>query len=128
MRVSTGSASRISSQLNPGEVNTLNSSFGYLTNFNGHIIIAPETEKPRVSTGLELQVLMPVVNAPFRLYYAYNLSYVNTNLQVPAAFSIYDPFFAINNTTLRIAAQTLGQPVPFDERHSLFRFSVGRTF
>jgi len=27
---------------------------------------------PRMSTGVELSVIMPVVNAPFRLYYAYN--------------------------------------------------------
>jgi len=27
---------------------------------------------PRMSTGLELQVILPVVNAPFRVYYAYN--------------------------------------------------------
>lgn len=114
--------------LNPDAVNSLNASFNYLTNFNGRVLIAPGTQKPRVSTGLELQVLMPVVNAPFRLYYAYNLSYVDTNLHVPAAFSIYDPFAATNETTLRIAAAALGQAIPWDERHSLFRFSVGRTF
>ena len=28
--------------------------------------------QPRMSTGLELQVILPVVNAPFRVYYAYN--------------------------------------------------------
>jgi outer membrane protein insertion porin family len=27
---------------------------------------------PRMSTGVELSVIMPVINAPFRLYYAYN--------------------------------------------------------
>jgi outer membrane protein insertion porin family len=27
---------------------------------------------PRMSTGAELSVIMPVINAPFRLYYAYN--------------------------------------------------------
>src|SRR5262249_37043755 len=27
---------------------------------------------PRMSTGIELQVLLPVLNAPFRVYYAYN--------------------------------------------------------
>jgi outer membrane protein insertion porin family len=27
---------------------------------------------PRMSTGAELSVLMPIINAPFRLYYAYN--------------------------------------------------------
>lgn len=28
--------------------------------------------KPRMSTGLELQMFLPVVNAPFRIYWAYN--------------------------------------------------------
>jgi outer membrane protein insertion porin family len=28
--------------------------------------------KPRMSTGLELQVFLPVINAPFRVYWAYN--------------------------------------------------------
>ena len=27
---------------------------------------------PRMSTGIELQTMLPVVNAPFRIYYAYN--------------------------------------------------------
>ena len=27
---------------------------------------------PRMSTGAEISVIMPIVNAPFRLYYAYN--------------------------------------------------------
>jgi outer membrane protein insertion porin family len=27
---------------------------------------------PRLSTGLELQVMMPIINAPFRIYWAYN--------------------------------------------------------
>jgi outer membrane protein insertion porin family len=27
---------------------------------------------PRMSTGAELQVILPIVNAPFRIYYAYN--------------------------------------------------------
>ena len=32
----------------------------------GAPILRRDTQIPRVSTGLELQVLMPVVNAPFR--------------------------------------------------------------
>ncbi len=27
---------------------------------------------PRMSNGAELQVILPIVNAPFRIYYAYN--------------------------------------------------------
>src|SRR5207248_2200936 len=33
---------------------------------------------PRMSTGLELQVVLPIINAPFRLYYAYNPLILNT--------------------------------------------------
>ena len=36
-----------------------------------------------MSTGLELQVMLPVVNAPFRLYWAYNPSIVREYLQPP---------------------------------------------
>ncbi|MGC2209006.1 MAG: outer membrane protein assembly factor BamA [Candidatus Korobacteraceae bacterium] len=32
----------------------------------------------RVSTGAEMQILLPMINAPFRLYYAYNPSRVDT--------------------------------------------------
>jgi outer membrane protein insertion porin family len=38
----------------------------------------------RMSTGMELQVILPVVNAPFRIYYAYNPLRVNTNAMQPA--------------------------------------------
>src|SRR5207302_3196817 len=35
-------------------------------------ILGSANWKPRMSTGLELQVFLPVVNAPFRIYWAYN--------------------------------------------------------
>ena len=40
--------------------------------FNNKVLLAPGTQKPRMSAGLELQVMLPVVNAPFRVYYALN--------------------------------------------------------
>jgi outer membrane protein insertion porin family len=93
--------------------------------FNPRAVIAPGTQRPRVSVGLELQVLMPVVNAPFRLYWAYNLSYVNTNLQPPI---VADRSFFPNNATYQSTLQAFGQAIPYDERRSIFRFSIGRTF
>ena len=39
--------------------------------------------QPRMSTGLELQVIMPVVNAPFRFYYAYNPLRLNETVYTP---------------------------------------------
>jgi outer membrane protein insertion porin family len=110
--------------LNPGRVDQLNALFPQ-ADFTRRAVIAPGTQKPRVSTGIELQVLMPVVNAPFRLYWAYNPSYVNTNLQAPLAI---DRSFFPNNATYQGAVRQLGQIFPFDERRSTFRFSVGRTF
>jgi outer membrane protein insertion porin family len=110
--------------LNAGRVDQLNALFPQ-ADFTRQAVIARGTQKPRVSAGLELQVLMPVVNAPFRLYWAYNLSYVNTNLQTPV---VLDRSYFPNNATFQNAVQQVGQIFPFDERRSLFRFSVGRTF
>jgi outer membrane protein insertion porin family len=111
--------------LNPGRVTQLNGEF-LQANFNGRAILAPGTQKPRISTGLELQVLMPVVNAPFRLYWAYNLSYVNETLQPPIAV---DRSVFPNDATYQNALQQFGlTPVPWNERHSVFRFSIGRVF
>jgi outer membrane protein insertion porin family len=110
--------------LNPGRVDQLNALFPQ-ADFDRRAVIARGTQKPRVSAGLELQVLMPVVNAPFRLYWAYNLSYVNTNLQAPV---VVDRSFFPNAATYENAVRQLGQIFPFDERRSTFRFSVGRTF
>jgi outer membrane protein insertion porin family len=110
--------------LNSERVQQLNGIFPQ-ADFNARAVIAPGTQKPRISLGLELQVLMPVVNAPFRLYWAYNLSIVNTNLQPPI---VADRSFFPNDATYQTALQAFGQAIPYNERHSLFRFSIGRTF
>lgn len=110
--------------LNPDRVAQLEAEFPGFTP-NRYAVIVGGTEKPRVSTGIELQVLMPVVNAPFRLYWAYNLSYVNTNLVPPFPYTQAD----FPNVPTYLAAYSLyGVPLPFDERRSAFRFSIGRVF
>lgn len=111
-------------RLNSTRVAQLNEIFPS-ADFNPRAVLAPGTQKPRASVGLELQVLMPVVNAPFRLYWAYNLSYVDTNLQPPI---VADRSYFPNNITFRSFISTYGQVINLDERRSLFRFSVGRTF
>jgi len=40
-----------------------------------------------ISTGLELQVFLPVVNAPFRIYYAYNPLRLDNQAQNPLLLS-----------------------------------------
>jgi outer membrane protein insertion porin family len=110
--------------LNQGRVDQLNALFPQ-ADFGRKAYIAPGTQKPRVSVGLELQVLMPVVNAPFRLYWAYNLSVVDTNLVPPV---VADRSFFANNATYQSALAAFGASQSLDEQRHMFRFSVGRTF
>jgi len=93
--------------------------------FDGRVKIAPGTQKVRASTGVELQVMLPVVNAPFRLYWAYNPSRVYEFLQPPI---VADRAFFPNNATFLNAVSSFGRPYPFFEKRSTFRFTIGRTF
>ena len=111
-------------KLNPGRIDQLNAQFPQ-ADFSGRAYIAPGTQKLRSSTGLELQVLMPVVNAPFRLYWAYNPNVFRGYLQPPI---VADRSYFPNNASYLNAIVSVGQPTPFFERHSTFRFSIGRTF
>jgi outer membrane protein insertion porin family len=111
-------------KLDPTRVAQLNAEFPE-ANFSGKALIAPGTQKMRMSTGLEIDVLMPVVNAPFRVYWAYNPSVVREYLIPPV---VADRSYFPNFATYANALATIGQPVPFFEQRSTFRFTVGRTF
>ncbi len=111
-------------RLNPDRINQLNSLFPEAS-FQAKAVIAPGTQKMRASTGLELQVMMPVVNAPFRVYWAYNPLRVHEILQPPV---VADRSYFPNEATFVNSIVQFGRPIPFYERHSTFRFSIGRTF
>jgi outer membrane protein insertion porin family len=104
--------------------NDLNSSFPQ-SGFDGRVKIAPGTQKIRVSMGLELQVMLPVVNAPFRVYFAYNPSTVREYLQPPI---VADRAAFPNNATFLNSVASFGQAYPFFEKRTLFKFTIGRTF
>ena len=110
--------------LNPQRVAELNAAFPQ-AGFNAQAKIAPGTQSIRASTGLELQVMMPVVNAPFRLYWAYNPMRVQQLIQPPV---VADRSFFPNQATFLNAISQFGSPFPFVEKRTLFRFSIGRTF
>ena len=88
-------------------------------------MVAPGTQKIRGSTGLEFQVLMPVVNAPFRVYFAYNPWTVRENLQPPV---VVDRSYFPNEATFINSLVQVGSQEPFFEKRTLFRFTIGRTF
>jgi outer membrane protein insertion porin family len=94
--------------------------------FNGRIQIAPGTQKIRSSTGLELQVMLPVVNAPFRVYFAYNPTTVREYLEPPI---VSDRSLFPNNATFLNSINSSNPAFyPFFEKRTTFRFTVGRTF
>jgi outer membrane protein insertion porin family len=94
----------------------------------------------RMSTGLELQVILPVVNAPFRLYYAYNPLRVDaaepSNSRITENMFPYGvnpntgalvPLGASNYTYLNALAQYTPSYQIREPRKTL-RFTVATTF
>ncbi|MBS1857729.1 MAG: outer membrane protein assembly factor BamA [Acidobacteria bacterium] len=110
--------------MEPSRVSDLNAQFPQ-AGFDGRVQIAPGTQKLRASTGIELQVMLPVVNAPFRLYFAYNPSVVREYLQPPI---VADRSSFPNYNTFINSVSTFGQAYPYFERRTMFRFTIGRTF
>ncbi len=84
---------------------------------------------PRMSTGLELEVLLPVVNAPFRIYWAYNPLRLDstTSSPVPITRSMF-PAGAAGDYTYATAVATYSPQFRLREPRKTFRFTVGTTF
>ena len=82
-----------------------------------------------MSTGIELQTMLPVVNAPFRIYYAYNALRLNSSASPPVPitrdmFPAGDAGLYTYETTL----STLGSKFTLLEPRKTFRFTVATTF
>ena len=142
---SVGIVNKSGLKLDPTGVANINQQFP-LAHQTEQLQIAPGTNfRPRASTGIEFNVNLPIVQAPFRIYWAYN----------PLRFheTIIAPFDKINLQTLYGTCQALGltdplhpnqcdpsilyqiQPVMqnpgrlnYFEPKSTFRFTVSRTF
>ena len=91
--------------------------------------IAGSNYTPRMSTGIELQVLLPIINAPFRIYYAYNPLILNTF--VPGQSKITRDMFPAGGAgdyTFQQAVATFGSDYVLKEPRKTFRFTVSTTF
>jgi outer membrane protein insertion porin family len=82
-----------------------------------------------MSTGLELQVMLPIINAPFRIYWAYNALRLNTTTSspVPITRDMF-PAGAAGDFTFLEAVQSLAGNFTLREPRKTFRFSVATTF
>ncbi|MEZ5352636.1 MAG: outer membrane protein assembly factor BamA, partial [Bryobacteraceae bacterium] len=111
-------------RVNPGRLVELNAKFPQAA-FENQIPIAPGTQKFRSSVGVEFQIMMPVVNAPFRLYWAYNPTILQDFLVPPI---VVDQSYFPNAASFANAVASVGQAFPFFERKKLWRFTISRTF
>ena len=84
---------------------------------------------PRMSTGLEVQVFLPVINAPFRVYWAYNPLRLDeiANSPIPITRSLF-PAGAAGDYTFQVAKNAYGPPYLLREPRKTFRFTVATTF
>jgi outer membrane protein insertion porin family len=82
-----------------------------------------------MSTGLELQVFLPVVNAPFRVYYAYNPLRLDTIATPPIQITRnMFPAGAAGDFTFKQAISVFSPPIQLREPRKTFRFTVATTF
>ena len=110
--------------VNPGQITSLDNQFPQAA-FSNKVVIAPGTQATRTSTGLEIDVILPVVQAPFRVYYAYNPTQVREYLQPPI---VVDRSTFPNAATFNNAVASYGTAYPYFEKRGTFRFTIGRTF
>jgi len=106
--------------------------------FPTDLAIVPGTNYvPRMSNGAELQVILPVVNAPFRIYYAYNplrlYKDIPQKLAVPNTgpgntFQSYFPDSGAGQFSYQQALQFYGADYILREPRKTFRLTVSTTF
>ena len=84
---------------------------------------------PRMSTGLELQVLLPIVQAPFRIYYAYNPFLLDKTITTPNIItrSMF-PAGGAGDFTYQSALSLFSPDFRLKEPRKTFRFTISTTF
>ena len=107
---------------------------GKQVSFPNPLRVVPGTNYvPRMSNGAELQVILPIVNAPFRIYYAYNsLRLYKTVPQAlatdSATFRSFFPNSGAGQYTYLQAIQLYGSDYILREPRKTLRLTVSTTF
>ncbi len=88
---------------------------------------------PRMSNGAEIQVILPIVNAPFRIYYAYNPLRLYKDLPQQLAvddktFRGFFPNSGAGQYSYQQALQFYGADYVLREPRKTFRLTVSTTF
>jgi len=102
--------------------------------FSRNLALGGGNWQPRASTGIELEVFLPVVNAPFRIYYAYNPIRLDRLSQapIPVTRSMFPgcpgPNCAAGDFSYQLYKNTFSPQYLLREPRKTFRFTVGTTF
>jgi outer membrane protein insertion porin family len=138
-------------RINPGQLSDINQTpfgcpaldialnciGGEKLSFSGFLKPVAHTNwTPRMSTGIELQVMLPVINAPFRIYWAYNPLRLDSTAVAPTAITrsmfpgVTAPYLykAAGDYTYTQAINTYGSTFTLREPRKTFRFTVATTF
>jgi outer membrane protein insertion porin family len=85
--------------------------------------------RPRADTGLELQMFLPVINAPFRIYWAYNFLRLDNDATppIPVTRNMF-PAGAAGDYTYQQAVLAYSPKFLLREPRKTFRFTVATTF
>ncbi|MDE1177033.1 MAG: outer membrane protein assembly factor BamA [Edaphobacter sp.] len=88
---------------------------------------------PRMSNGAEIQVILPIVNAPFRIFYAYNSLrlYKDVPQRLATDAATYRGFFPNSGAgeyTYQQALQLYGSDYTLREPRKTLRLTVSTTF
>ena len=103
---------------------------GVQIKFDQYIRPLPGTNfVPRMSTGAELQVIMPIINAPFRIYYAFNPLRLERQDQGENLITreMFPPGGA-GDFSYAEAQQAYGSRYQLREPRKTFRLTVSTTF
>jgi outer membrane protein insertion porin family len=103
--------------------------------FNQNLtLLGSSNWQPRASTGLELQMFLPIVNAPFRIYWAYNPLRLDQLSQAPIPVSrnmfpqCPGPLCGAGDFTFQQVKNVFSPQYQLREPRKTFRFTVGTTF
>jgi outer membrane protein insertion porin family len=133
-----GTLRRNQLRLDPAGIEQLRSKFPDATIPDLLALSSGSNFKPRSSTGIEFVVQLPVVNAPFRLYWAYNWQRFNSTIQPPrGSFQLGEElrsslppgvFEAQVAPQINSFLDTSSRRLNFFEPLKTIRFTVSRTF
>jgi outer membrane protein insertion porin family len=103
---------------------------GFPIGFSPNLKPVPGTNYvPRLSTGLSLQVMLPIVQQPFQIYYAYNPLRLDTLVKSPSPISRgMFPAGAAGDFTFQQTLSALAPDFRLQEPRKTFRFTISTTF